>query len=60
MEVAGGVGMVGNLAKKLDNYEIEITEAPVKWCSVSLSEVVDKENGLKQVYSMWVQSRLGI
>lgn len=34
--------MVDNLARKIDNApkaEIEISEAPVKWCSVSLAEM---------------------
>lgn len=37
--------MVDNLARKLDNApkaEIEISEAPVKWCSVSLAEMVER------------------
>ena len=42
--------MVDNLARKLDNApkaEIEISEAPVKWCSVSLSEVVERGKRLE-------------
>ncbi len=42
--------MVDNLAKKLDNApkaEIEISEAPVKWCSVSLSEMVERGKRLE-------------
>ena len=42
--------MVGNLARKLDNTskaEIEISEAPVKWCSVSLSEMINRGKRLE-------------
>ena len=42
--------MVGNLALKIDNTaepEIEINEAPLKWCSVSLSEMVDRGKRLE-------------
>lgn len=42
--------MVDNLARKLDNTpqaEIEISEAPVKWCSVSLSEMVERGKRLE-------------
>ena len=42
--------MVGNLARKLDNAskaEFKISEAPVKWCSVSLSEVVERGKRLE-------------
>ena len=42
--------MVDNLARKLDNApkaEIEISEAPVKWCSVSLAEMVERGKRLE-------------
>lgn len=42
--------MVDNLARKLDNTpktEIEISEAPVKWCSVSLAEMVERGKRLE-------------
>ena len=42
--------MVDNLAKKFDNTskaEIEIRETPVKWCSVSLSEMVERGKRLE-------------
>ena len=42
--------MVDNLARKIDNTpkaEIEISEAPVKWCSVSLSEMVERGKRLE-------------
>lgn len=42
--------MVDNLARKLDNApkaEIEISEAPVKWCSVSLFEMVERGKRLE-------------
>lgn len=42
--------MVGNLARKLNNTpkaEIEISEAPVKWCSVSLSEMINRGKRLE-------------
>ena len=42
--------MVGNLARKLDNAskaEFKISEAPVKWCSVSLYEVVERGKRLE-------------
>ncbi len=42
--------MVDNLAKKFDNTskaEIEIIETPVKWCSVSLSEMVERGKRLE-------------
>lgn len=44
MEETGGVSVVNNnLAYKLDNEvinEVKIQEAPLKWCSISLSEVI--------------------
>ena len=42
--------MVDNLARKIDNTpkaEIEISEAPVKWCSVSLAEMVERGKRLE-------------
>ena len=42
--------MVDNLARKLDDapkVEIEISEAPVKWCSVSLAEMVERGKRLE-------------
>lgn len=42
--------MVDNLARKLDNApkaNIEISEAPVKWCSVSLAEMVERGKRLE-------------
>lgn len=42
--------MVDNLARKFDNApkaEIEISEAPVKWCSVSLAEMVERGKRLE-------------
>ena len=42
--------MVDNLARKLDNApkaEIEISEAPVKWCSVSFAEMVERGKRLE-------------
>lgn len=42
--------MVDNLARKLDNApkaEIEISGAPVKWCSVSLAEMVERGKRLE-------------
>lgn len=42
--------MVDNLARKLDNApkaKIEISETPVKWCSVSLSEMVERGKRLE-------------
>lgn len=42
--------MVGNLARKLNNTpkaEIEISEVPVKWCSVSLSEMINRGKRLE-------------
>lgn len=42
--------MVDNLARKLDNApktEIEVSEAPVKWCSVSLAEMVERGKRLE-------------
>lgn len=42
--------MVDNLARKLDvspEVEIEVSETPVKWCAVSLSEVVDRGKRLE-------------
>ncbi len=42
--------MVDNLARKLDNApkaEIEISEAPIKWCSVSLAEMVERGKRLE-------------
>lgn len=42
--------MVGNLARKLDNTpkaDIEVSEAPLKWCSVSLSEMVERGKRLE-------------
>lgn len=42
--------MVDNLAKKLDNApkaEIEISEVPVKWCSVSLAEIIERGKRLE-------------
>ena len=42
--------MVDNLARKLDNApkaEIEISEAPVKWCSVSLAEMIERGKRLE-------------
>lgn len=42
--------MVDNLARKIDNApkaEIEISEAPVKWCSVSLAEMVERGKRLE-------------
>lgn len=50
MEKAGGIIMVDNLARKLDNApkaNIEISEAPVKWCSVSLAEMVERGKRLE-------------
>lgn len=50
MEEAGGIIMVDNLARKLDNTpkaDIEVSEAPVKWCSVSLSEMVERGKRLE-------------
>lgn len=42
--------MVDNLARKLDNApktEIEVSEAPIKWCSVSLAEMVERGKRLE-------------
>ncbi len=42
--------MVDNLARKIDNNpkaEIEVSEAPVKWCSVSLAEMVERGKRLE-------------
>ncbi len=42
--------MVDNLARKLDNKtepDIEVSESPLKWCSVSLSEMVDRGKRLE-------------
>lgn len=42
--------MVDNLARKLDDapkVEIEVSEAPVKWCSVSLAEMVERGKRLE-------------
>ncbi len=42
--------MVDNLARKLDNVtedEIEVNEVPVKWCSVSLAEMVERGKRLE-------------
>lgn len=42
--------MVDNLARKPDtspNPEIEVSESPVKWCTVSLSEVVERGQRLE-------------
>lgn len=50
MENTGGIIMVDNLARKLDispKSEIEVSEAPIKWCSVSLSEVVERGKRLE-------------
>ena len=46
MESSGGIVMVDNLARvnHFDDSKLEITinEAPVKWCSVSLSEMINR------------------
>lgn len=52
MEKAGGIIMVDNLARVLDDIseeksEIVVQEAPVKWCSVSLSDVVERGKRLE-------------
>lgn len=50
MEETGGIIMVDNLARKLDvspKAEIEVSKAPVKWCSVSLSEMVERGKRLE-------------
>lgn len=42
--------MVDNLARKFDyapKYEIEANETPIKWCSVSLSEMVERGKRLE-------------
>lgn len=42
--------MVDNLARKLDNapnVDFEVSEAPVKWCTVSLAEVVERGKRLE-------------
>lgn len=42
--------MVDNLARKSDSTpkpEIEVSEAPVKWCSVSLAEIVERGKRLE-------------
>lgn len=44
-----------NLAHKLDNentIDVETNDIPLKWCSVSLSDVIFVVNVLKQVFSM--------
>lgn len=50
MEKAGGIIVVDNLARKLDNIpepEIEVNETPIKWCSVSLAEMVKRGKRLE-------------
>lgn len=51
MEKAGGIGVViSNLAYKLNDEDvtnIKIDEAPLKWCSVSLSDVISRGKRLE-------------
>lgn len=50
MEKSGGIIVVDNLARKLDNIpepEIEVNETPIKWCSVSLAEMVKRGKRLE-------------